>query len=133
MSYPRFYTGVKIYWDNHFIGLDEGISKVESKDPSLITYQNGMAAFKFIDYVEYEEFGKTKKKVLSEDNEMYFFGEFTPLEELKAMNANNEWDNAIYNIEGSNGRGMLTTPNGFHMIMPQNGIIANQFSQTKNL
>lgn len=131
MNNPKLYTGVKIYWCNHFITLDEEIRKVESKDPSAIIYENGMTSFNFVDIVEYSVFGTPKTKIVREDDKKYFFGEFISLDDLKASNTNGQWDNAIYNIEGSNGIGMVTSPNGFHSIMPENGVIVNELSQIK--
>lgn len=131
MTNPKLYVGAKIHWCNRFITLDEDIRKVDSKDPNGILYEDGMTDFKFVDVVEYEELGTIKRKVINEDEEQFFFGEFISLEDLKATNTDGKWDTAIYNIEGSHGIGMVTSPNGFHSIMPQNGIIINSLTQTK--
>ncbi len=129
MNNPKLYIGAKIHWCNRFITLDGDIRRVESKDPNLIIFEDGMTDFKFVDVVEYEELGTTKRKIISEDNQEYFFGEFISLDDLKASNTDKQWDNAIYNIEGSNGIGMVTSPNGFHSVMPQNGVMVNELSQ----
>lgn len=131
MNNPKIYIGAKIYWCNRFITLDEDIRKVETRNPEDIAFEDGMVSFKFVDVVEYEELGTSKRKVISEDEDEYFFGEFTPLEDLKATNVNGRWDNAIYNIEGSHGIGMVTSPDGFHSIMPNTGVLVNQLTQRK--
>lgn len=131
MDNPRLFIGAQIYYCNHFITLDDDIRKVESKDPEKINYEAGMVGFRFVDVVEYEEQGITMQKVINEDSERYFFGEFISIDDLKASNINGKWDNAIYNIENNNCIGMVTSPDGFHSMMPQTGIIVNHLSSQK--
>lgn len=128
---PRLYKGVKIHFCNRFIGLDEEVREVESEDPSAIAFEDGMTDFKFVDMIEYDVLGKKKSKIIREDDTIYFFGEFISLDELKSSNTGNEWDTAIFNIEGSNGIGMVTSPDGFHSVMPKDGVMASTLSQIR--
>lgn len=123
--------GAQIYYCNHSVTLERSIRKVQSKDPSEILYRDGMVSFRFVDFIEYEENGIIKNKILKYDPIEFFFGEFTSLDDLKQKNVANEWDNAIYNIEGSHGIGMVTSPDGFHSVMPTTGIIINELIPTK--
>ena len=128
---PRLYKGVKIHFCNRFIGLDEEVREVESEDPSAIVFEDGMTDFKFVDMIEYDVLGKKKSKIIREDDTIYFFGEFISLDELKSSNTGNKWDTAIFNIEGSNGIGMVTSPDGFHSVMPKDGVMASTLSQIR--
>ena len=128
---PRLYKGVKIHFCNRFIGLDEEIREVESEDPSAVVFEDGMTDFKFVDMIEYDVLGKKKSKIIREDDTIYFLGEFISLDELKSSNTGNKWDTAIFNIEGSNGIGMVTSPDGFHSVMPKDGVMASTLSQIR--
>jgi len=123
MSNPKQYIGVEISWCNRFITIDRDIRKVDTKNPEDIMFEPGMVSFKFVDVIEYED---GRKEINRNAATEYFFGAFISLDTLKETNVNGCWDNAIFNIEQSDGIGMVISPDRFHSVMPPNGVLIKE-------